>query len=265
MTQRNRVSPDLPALLLVAFATSALATAAPSGNTNDPDLFGLQTIYHWIPAAAFNPERSDTSYITDTTTEYLYRTDIGAFNGWFVAPLGLEDGSFLQGIRLFFYDNFAQDISWGLCKYHSHPDGTNPGAVCPYAGGSAGTPGYSSELVMVNETVRLYDDVDGDGTKDDVRWIVLVSLPSATDELQFAGVRAFWRRQVSPAPQTATFNDVPTSDAAFAFVEALSASGITAGCGGFPPLYCPDAPLTRRQMAVFLAKALGLHWTHLYP
>jgi hypothetical protein len=35
------------------------------------------------------------------------------------------------------------------------------------------------------------------------------------------------------------------------------ASGITAGCGGGN--YCPDAP-TRRQMAIFLAKALGLHW-----
>jgi hypothetical protein len=27
-----------------------------------------------------------------------------------------------------------------------------------------------------------------------------------------------------------------------------------------PPLYCPDAPLTRGKMAVFLAKALGLDW-----
>jgi hypothetical protein len=36
------------------------------------------------------------------------------------------------------------------------------------------------------------------------------------------------------------------------------ASGITAGCGGGN--FCPDNPLTRRQMAVFLAKALGLNW-----
>ena len=38
----------------------------------------------------------------------------------------------------------------------------------------------------------------------------------------------------------------------------LAASGITAGCGGGN--YCPDAPLTRGQMAVFLSRALGLHW-----
>jgi hypothetical protein len=33
---------------------------------------------------------------------------------------------------------------------------------------------------------------------------------------------------------------------------------VTGGCGNGN--YCPDAPLTRGQMAVFLAKALGLHW-----
>jgi hypothetical protein len=67
-----------------------------------------------------------------------------------------------------------------------------------------------------------------------------------------------WHRSVSPAPGSATFADVPPSDPGFQFIEALVASGITAGCGGGN--YCPDATLTRRQMAVFLAKALGLYW-----
>jgi hypothetical protein len=71
-------------------------------------------------------------------------------------------------------------------------------------------------------------------------------------------VRILYQLQVSPPPGTATFNDVPVSDPAFQFVEALVASGITAGCGSGN--FCPDAPLTRRQMAVFLAKALGLQW-----
>jgi S-layer homology domain len=69
-----------------------------------------------------------------------------------------------------------------------------------------------------------------------------------------------YRRQVSPAPAVATFNDVPTSHPFFQFIEALFASGITAGCSMTPPLYCPEAPLTRGQMAVFLGKALGLHF-----
>jgi hypothetical protein len=41
-------------------------------------------------------------------------------------------------------------------------------------------------------------------------------------------------------------------------VEALSASGITAGCS--PTQYCVNAPITRGEMAVFLAAALGLHF-----
>jgi hypothetical protein len=51
---------------------------------------------------------------------------------------------------------------------------------------------------------------------------------------------------------------VPTNHPFFQFVEALAASGITAGCGNGN--FCPDAPLTRGQIAVFLSKALGLHW-----
>ena len=56
----------------------------------------------------------------------------------------------------------------------------------------------------------------------------------------------------------ATFSDVPTSHPFFQFIEALVASGITSGCGGGS--FCPDAPLTRGQMAVFLSRGLGLHF-----
>ena len=67
-----------------------------------------------------------------------------------------------------------------------------------------------------------------------------------------------YRLQVSPAPLTATFADVPVGSPFHQFVEALNAAGITGGCGGGN--YCPNAPITRGQMAVFLAAALGLHW-----
>jgi hypothetical protein len=76
----------------------------------------------------------------------------------------------------------------------------------------------------------------------------------------FAFAEIWWRRVVSPPPANPTFNDVPASDFGFQYIEALAASGITGGCGGGN--YCPDASLTRRQMAIFLAKALGLHWPY---
>jgi hypothetical protein len=51
---------------------------------------------------------------------------------------------------------------------------------------------------------------------------------------------------------------VPTSHPFFQYIEALAGSGITGGCGNGN--YCPDNPVTRGQMAVFLAKALGLNF-----
>jgi hypothetical protein len=78
-------------------------------------------------------------------------------------------------------------------------------------------------------------------------------------QLRFNSVRVRYRLQVSPPPATATFpNDVPVSHPLFPFVEAFAASGLTGGCGAGS--FCPDAPLTRGQMAVFLSVALGLHF-----
>ena len=41
-------------------------------------------------------------------------------------------------------------------------------------------------------------------------------------------------------------------------IDALAAARITAGCQSDPPRYCPNQPVTRAEMATFLARALGL-------
>jgi predicted permease len=88
---------------------------------------------------------------------------------------------------------------------------------------------------------------------------VLVTTLGNTIATRFQAVRIVYRLQVSPAPATATFpNDVPTSHPFFRFIQALAAAGITGGCA--PGSYCPNAPVTRGEMAVFLATALGLHF-----
>ena len=58
-----------------------------------------------------------------------------------------------------------------------------------------------------------------------------------------------------------TFNDVPPDHWAFSYIETLAASGITSGCGGGN--YCPDDPVTRAQMAVFLER--GMHGSDYNP
>lgn len=52
------------------------------------------------------------------------------------------------------------------------------------------------------------------------------------------------------------FNDVPASHWAAAWVKQLAKDGITGGCGGGN--FCPDDPVTRAQMAVFLVNIFGL-------
>lgn len=54
-----------------------------------------------------------------------------------------------------------------------------------------------------------------------------------------------------------TFADVSVSYWAFAWIERLYAAGITGGCTTGPIRYCPEATVTRDQMAVFLLK--GIH------
>ena len=58
----------------------------------------------------------------------------------------------------------------------------------------------------------------------------------------------------APPPASGTvFADVAAGSFAAAWIEALAAEGITGGCGGGD--YCPNSPVRRDQMAVFLLKA----------
>ena len=128
--------------------------------------------------------------------------------------------------------------------------------ACPDDGGacaaiataaSSGTPGCGIIAtgvadVPIDNGASIYD--------------VAVTLDGRLRRLR--GVRLFYKLQISPAPATATFLDVPTNHVFFQYVEALAASGLTAGCA--PDFYCPNDAVTRGQMAVFLSRALGLHF-----
>src|SRR5262245_29382547 len=78
--------------------------------------------------------------------------------------------------------------------------------------------------------------------------LVDVTFGAADDTNTLAGVIIGYVLEVSPAPKTATFNDVPTEHPFFQFIEALAESGVTGGCSAAPPLYCPNNFVTRGQM-----------------
>ena len=57
-----------------------------------------------------------------------------------------------------------------------------------------------------------------------------------------------------PAATGQLFGDVTANSFAAAWIEQLALEAITSGCGNAN--YCPDAPITRAQMAVFLLRSL---------
>lgn len=83
------------------------------------------------------------------------------------------------------------------------------------------------------------------------------STPVTRDQMAVFLLRA--KHGSSYVPPTATgavFGDIPSNFWAAAWVEQLSAEGITGGCGGGN--YCPATPVTRDQMAVFLQRTFNL-------
>jgi hypothetical protein len=61
-----------------------------------------------------------------------------------------------------------------------------------------------------------------------------------------------------PTPASQRFNDVPPENPFYNFIDRLAVLQITLGCSGNPPLYCPNATVTRGQMAAFLVRAFHL-------
>lgn len=60
----------------------------------------------------------------------------------------------------------------------------------------------------------------------------------------------------TPTPDpTPIFGDVPGTHWARQYVERLYRAGVTTGCNTSPLMYCPESPVTRAQMAVFLMLA----------
>jgi len=180
-----------------------------------------------------------------------------------LAPLLLPEGALIEGLCLYADDSdpaVGKSVRSHVVAIKQVPGGESP-TVTMVVG-----PDIQSDDIGYNDVCDFFPaatlwgrvDVDGDGNPDSVAYYVHLEIPSSASSLGAGGVRIVWSRQVS-APSGQTFGDVPSSDPGFGYIEALAASGITAGCS--PTDYCPDATLTRRQMAVFLSRALGLHWT----
>jgi len=245
-----------PWILLAAALASAAPIAPASAQSYGP---GDQVLT--VAAAAFRDVEGHGVIGADG---YLYKADSNNPGRHFYASFKLPDGAEITQICLYARNEEAalDSVAVAARWIKLAPAGQAPGEGT-VSGSNVGTTfNFGSGVVCTDPMSYVFHDdadVDHDGTVEHLSHRLDAYLLAGPTPA-FGGVRITWHRQVRPSPATATFGDVPTDHLFFEFIEALAASGITGGCGNGD--YCPDAPLTRGQMAVFLSKALGLHWTN---
>ncbi len=275
----NRCIASLAALMLAAAPLAAqdltsaprppeAATARPPRSLPQlPETFGTSRVtYVQVPANAFLPLNSTQTYVTANFGLGPRWTTAGPHD--LLAPLSLPAGAQIVYLELDYVDTTAVSQVYGalaVCTYLTDnctlhpataagpPDCQIAGFICSGEAAAAGAGGVSADLSADGLTVSTF-----------TKSYFLVAEPQTSDgSTEIAGMIVGYVLQVSPAPALASFNDVPSNDFGFQYIEALKLSGITGGCQAVPPLYCPDSFVTRRQMAIFLAKALGLQWPFL--
>lgn len=218
-------------------STDPWQTAGPS-----PDWGTSSDVVVLVAAKAFVPRNTATVLSTywDNGVTYVQST-----LNYLYASVSPPLGALITGVGFDGYDvDGTLNIAWGLRV--ANADGSSTSLA--WYGSSQSGGWFSSYGSIAPHQVALGK-----------YYFLLVDLAKIGQDMRIRGMRLYYKLQVSPSPATATFSDVPTGHIFFQYVEALAASGITAGCGNGN--YCPDEPLTRGQMAVFLSKAIGLHWT----
>jgi hypothetical protein len=274
------MTPKTPCLglwfLLAGFASTALLAEAPvaahtagsatasrreGARPQVASVFGTQTNILQIPASSFLP--FDDAQIRWLSDGYVYRTaGSGSTFAW--ATLTLPSGVDMDFLDLYYCDtNAGSDLTASLYG-HNGWENSNIGSTFLISVSSFGSAGcdynFAPSILRPDGIVPGFDHTINNNVRYNAgyQYAIFVSSPVTDSTLAFKGVDVWWHRQVSPAPGTASFLDVPTGHPYFRFIEALYASGITAGCGA--GTYCPGNAITRGEMAVFLAKALGLHF-----
>ena len=197
----------LAVFLVVPFLT---ASAVPGQN------YGLEEQVLTLGPAAFQPFNSDYAFGRGADG-YL------GGPGSFTAPLSLPNGA--EILELCLYGN-VQEFTFvearirtiRLVSSGQVPEVADIRESDVVVLGSDLFTGYVRACTA--EFSYVLSDSTGSGEHISHEIFVAISVGPS-----LGGLRIAWRRQVSPPPGTPTFGDVPPSDAAFPFIEALVASG----------------------------------------
>jgi len=196
----------------------------------------------------------------------------------------IPNGARLESLCLYGFDGEADlgaDLRLDLVRtIVDSASGQNPVQETLATLETSGAPG---DGVWCDDTLDLpiiyRFDHDDDGSIETMSYSLVVEFTPSDFGLDqgFRMARLAWRREVSPAPDTASFADVPVGSSYHRWVEAAASAGIMQSCDAEragirsgaatqpatdPPSgrFCPDAPVTRAQLALYLSRALGLHW-----
>ncbi|MEA2022750.1 MAG: Ig-like domain-containing protein [Actinomycetota bacterium] len=186
-----------------------------------------------------NPDGSDVGHLTDHPA-HEYQVDWEAVNR---PPVAVNDTATVpQG----------DSVTITVTGNDADPDGdavTLDGVVTAPLHGTLSTLTASS-LVYSHDgsasttdtfTYRINDGLGPNPLTDTATVTITITIPDP-----------------DPDPTHPRFVDVPATHLFYADVEWLATEGITKGCN--PPIndhYCPDANVTRGQMAAFLVRAMG--------
>jgi hypothetical protein len=240
-------------------------TASMPAAASLPRTYGSTAVsYASVPAVAMFPQSHYCTYITDFDNAFRWG-DTCMPSTKFLAPVTLPNGAKIVSLIWKFLDGSSSDFGTAALvtspilggSSSSYPsagagpqDCLTPGVICTGLAFTGGPSSITADLTPDNLTV---DNLNKVYTLEGV-------IPLQNGGVGTGAILVGYVLQVSPAPVVATFNDVPTADFAFQFIEAFNAAGITVGCNASPPQFCPDRNVTRREMAVFFAKALGLQF-----
>jgi hypothetical protein len=228
--------------LTLVLPLATLSLAAQPART--PSFGTATTTYYAVSPSDFNPADSASAF---SSGDFLTTNQGGAE---FIAPLHLPSGALLTYFAFYYCDSGPEP---GGRLHVVVTDHAVDGTSTPVAGLQSTASQPCGSIAEVDVTGLGYTVENATHSP-----VVDVTLNGSDTTNKLSAVVVGYKLQVSPAPQAATFADVPSGHPFFQFVEALASSGITGGCGSGN--YCPDSPVTRGQMAVFLSKSLGLNW-----
>ena len=241
----------------------------------------------------FDPNTLQSKVEIPVIADETYFFQIGQFSGYLPSnsssnPKEVPDSQFESGGDLSFHATNFKDVpgnywawKWIERFYGQRITagcGTNPRMYCPDRNVSRAEMAvfllrskYGSGYLPPNPINNSFKDVPENYWAS--RWIEQLSKEGITSgcgggyfcpdsQVTRAQMAVFLLRSkygsgyLPPVPTTDPFNDVSQNHWAAKYIKQLAVEGVTSGCGGGN--FCPDNPVTRAQMAIFLIRNFDL-------